>query len=362
MFSLIVFLIVFSVLIIVHEFGHFITAKYQRVRVERFSLGFGWRLLKFRKRVDSTEYSINAIPLGGFVKLAGDNLEDYRGKPDEFYSKAPWQRALIVAFGSLLNYALGIFCFWMIFFAGYFTLTSKVGGLLEGYPAKEAGIQVGDKIISVDGKKIDSWEDLQMAIYNKDPASTAQLSILRDHKEYKIAVALKKKELDDELGQKRKVGLMGVTPNPDEKIKVRYGPWQSLLLSIKKSLSITVLTYNALWRIIVGKISLRESITGPLGIFYITSEAAHLGVSSVLNLIGLLSISLAIFNLLPLPILDGGHLLLLGIEKIRGRRLSIKAEQILNQVGMTLIATLAIIVTYNDFLRFKDKIFSFFIK
>lgn len=353
MISLLVFLIVFGVLITVHEFGHFIAAGKTGVRVEKFSLGFGPRL--FRKKKCATEYCISAIPLGGYVKLAGDNLEEYKGKPDEYLSKTPGERSLIIFCGPLFNYILGFFCFWLIFYAGYPALTTKVGGLLDGYGAKDAGIKVGDKVVAIDGRGVNSWDDLQMAIFSKESSDVAELLVLRENKEYPLQVRLKKKQLDDRLGAKREVGLLGITPDFSETTKVRYGFGRSFILGAKKTWDLTAMTYKALWRMIGGRLSLRESVSGPLGIFYITSQAARLGITAVLNLFGLLSISLAIFNLLPLPVLDGGHLLLLALEKIRGKYLSIKTERLLTQIGMTIIICLALFVTYNDVLRIFKK-------
>lgn len=357
MITFFIFLSILGVLITVHEFGHFIVAKKLGVRVEKFSFGFGRRLLS--KKKGDTEYSINLIPLGGYVKMAGDSLEEFRNNPDEYLSKKPSERARIIFFGPLLNYILGFACFWLIFFVGYPTLTTKVGGLIEGFGAKDAGIQVDDKIIAVDGKKVDVWEDLQMAIQAKKSAAKVTLSVLREKKEYDVEVKIKEKKLDDALGQKRNVGLIGITPK-DEIIKIRHSFFKSFVLGINKTLDLTTMTYKALWRMAAGKLSMRESITGPLGIFYITSKAASVGVIAVLHLVAVLSVSLCIFNLLPLPVLDGGHLVLLVIEKIRGRQLSIKAERVIAQIGFTLIVSLAVFATYNDLLRlFGDKIAKF---
>jgi regulator of sigma E protease len=359
MFTLIIFLFILSILIIVHEFGHFIMAQKMGVRVEKFSLGFGPHL--FKKKDKETEYIISAVPLGGYVKLAGDNLEEYQGHSYEYYAKPPGKRFWIIFFGPFLNYVLGFLCFWFIFLVGYPALTAKVGGLLDGFGAKEAGIQVGDKIIAVDGKKVELWEDLQYIIQSKKAASAVQISILRDGKEYVLSVKIMEKQLDDLLGQKRKVGLLGITPY-EEFVKTRHGFKESFLLAVHKSWNLTELTARALWRMFMLKLSIREA-TGPLGIFFITSKVAQQGIIAILNLIGLISLSLAIFNLLPLPVLDGGHILLLAIEKIRGKCLSINVERIITQIGFTFIITLALIVTYNDFLRFfGDKLFKGFIR
>lgn len=350
MVSLLVFLFILGLLIIVHEFGHFILAKRAGVRVEEFSLGFGPRLLN--KRIGVTDYNLNAIPLGGYVKLAGESRESYNGNSDEYLSKSVFQRCLIIFFGPLLNYALGFLFFWLIFFAGYPALTTRVGGLIEGLGAKSAGIQAGDRIMAVDSASVKSWEDLQEAIQRRKTQEKVSLSILRDSEERTIEVKLGQQEVSDVFGKKRAMALLGITPFQDEVIKVRHGFIESFFLSGDKVLDLTLLTYKSIFMLASGRLSMRESVTGPLGIFYITSKAASVGIIAVLHLIALLSISLAIFNLLPLPVLDGGHILLLAVEKIRGRKLSVKAERVIMQTGLALIISLTVLVTYNDLVRF----------
>jgi regulator of sigma E protease len=358
MLSLILFFFMLSVLIIVHEFGHFIMARRAGVRVEEFSLGFGRKL--FRKRSGDTEYSVACVPLGGFVKMAGDSQEEYSGKPDEYLAKRPGQRFNIIFFGPLLNYALGLTCFCLIFFLGYPTLTTRVGGLVEGYGAQKAGIQAEDVITAVDGKKVRYFEDLQQEIHSKKEATQVELTVSRSGQELKVLVNIRQKDVDDPLGQKRSVGLIGITPY-DEVVIVKHGPVASFILGVQKTWDLTVMTYRGLWLMVTGQMNMKESMTGPLGIFYITSKAARLGIIAVMHLMAVLSVSLAIFNLLPFPVLDGGHLLFLGLEKIRGRALSLKAERVVTQVGVSLIITLAVFVTYNDIMRlFGDKITGFF--
>lgn len=343
-----------------HELGHFIMAKRIGVKVEKFSLGFGLPLLK--KKNNGTEYSVNAVPLGGYVKLAGDNLEEYKGQSYEYLAQAPGRRFWIIFFGPLLNYVLGFLCFWLIFFAGYPTLTTKVGGLIEGFGAKDAGVEVGDKIIAVDGKGVESWADLQKIIQDKKEAAKVTLSIMRETQEHTIEVKIREKKIDDTLGQKRSLGLLGITPF-EEFVKVRHGFIKSFFLSFDRTLGLTVLTYKAFWRMLTGRLSLRESVTGPLGIFYVTSQAASAGIIALLHLVAVLNISLAIFNLLPLPVLDGGHIALLGLEKIRGKTLGLKAERFITQIGLTFIIAIAIIVTYNDVARFfGDKIVKWLVR
>jgi regulator of sigma E protease len=353
MISLIIFLFILGLLVVVHEFGHFIIAKRIGVRVEKFSLGLGRKL--FSKQKGDTQYCINAIPLGGYVKLAGDNLEDFKGNKDEYLSQPPGKRAVIIVFGPLLNYVLGFLFFWLICFVGYPSFTTKVGGLVDGFGAKESGIQIGDRIMAVDGQGIALWEDLQNIIKAKKAETIVRLSVLRNERESTIEVKIKEEQVSDLLGQKHSVGLLGITRG-DEFIKVRHGFLKSFSLGINKTVELTSLTYKALWRMILGKLAIRETVTGPLGMFYITSKAASLGVIAVLHLMAVLSVSLAIFNLLPLPVLDGGHLFFLVIEKLRGKALSLKTELIVTRIGFTLLISLAILVTYNDILRvFQDR-------
>lgn len=354
MIATLIFILILSLLIIVHEFGHFIAARSNGVRVEHFSLGFGPQV--FKKKKNDTEYSVSLIPLGGYVKMAGDSQSEYKGKPDEYLSKPIGSRFQIIFLGPFLNYLLGFLFFWCIFFVGYPSLTTKVGGLIDGYGAKEAGLAVGDKIIVIDGKKVDLWDDLQRQIQKRKSKENVELAVLRDNQELKFKVLIKDKILGDPLGEKRALGIIGISPF-DEIIEVRHGFFESAYLGFKKTIELTVMTYRGLWRLVSGKMSMRDSMTGPLGIFYITAKTATLGLIAVMHLIAVLSVSLAIFNLLPLPILDGGHIFLLGLEKLRKKALGLKAERLINNVGFSLMITLALLVTYNDILRlYGDKI------
>ena len=348
MIAVLIFILILSLLIIVHEFGHFIAARRTGVRVEEFSLGFGPQL--FVKKVGDTKYSLSLIPLGGYVKMAGDNLLECKGKSDEYFSKSPGKRFQIIFCGPLLNYILGFLFFWVIFFVGYPTLTTKVGGLIDGYGAKIAGIQVADKIIAVNGKEVSTWEDLQNQVQKNKTNDAIELWLIRNNQKLKFNVAIKSKVLDNQLGEKKVLGIIGITPF-DEVIEVRHGLLESAYLGLKKTIDLTVMTYKGIWRLASGKMSMRDSMTGPLGIFFITSQAAKLGIIAVAHLVAVLSVSLAVFNLFPLPILDGGHIFLLGLEKLRKKTLGIKAEQVVNNIGVSMMIMLALFVTYNDILR-----------
>ena len=348
MIGTLVFILILSLLIVVHEFGHFIAARIAGVRVEEFSLGFGPQL--FAKKIGDTKYSLSLIPLGGYVKMAGDNLSECKGKADEYFSKSPGRRFQIIFCGPLLNYILGFLFFWIILITGYPTLTTKVGGLIDGYGAKIAGLQVADKIIAINGQNVNSWEDLQNQIQKNRTKDSVELWLMRNDQKLKFTVGIKGKVLDNQLGEQKTLGIIGITPF-DEVIQVKHGLIASAYLGLEKTFNLTVMTYKGIWRLASGKMSMRDSMTGPLGIFFITSKAAKLGLTAVMHLVAVLSVSLAVFNLLPLPILDGGHIFLLGLEKLRKKTIGIKTEQVINNIGLSLMIMLALFVTYNDILR-----------
>lgn len=356
MVSLLVFLGILSVLILVHEFGHFIVAKKLGVDVERFSLGFGPRLLK--KKMGGTEYTLSVIPLGGYVKFAGDTVEEYKGKPGEYFAQPPGRRFLIIFCGPLLNYILGLLLFWFIFWTGFPDLTTKVGGLIDGFGAQRAGILQGDIITAIDGAPVRTWTQLQTVIQRKRAESGVTLNFLRHGRAMTLPVVLRQEERTP--GVTGKSGILGIRPSYEEIIAEKHPAGESLVLGIRETFNLTVMTYRSFWGMIRRRVSMKESVMGPLGIFMIASEAARIGFIPVIHLMAILSVSLALFNLLPLPILDGGHILFLGIEKARGRMLSVRIEGIITRIGMTFIIGLAFLVTYNDIMRmFGDKLAKF---
>ena len=355
---MIIFILILSILILVHELGHFIVAKQLGVKVEKFSLGFGPKLVS--KKFGETEYMLCLIPFGGFIKMAGDNVEEFKGNSREFLSRSPGQRSRIIFAGPLFNYLLAFFCLWMVYFLGFPRLTSRVGELVSGMPAQAAGLLKDDKIIEIDGKKIGFWDELTKSIYTKK-GPTLSLKVLRGDKTFNLVLSPKSKEVRTIFGKKAEVGLIGVKPS-DEIVKVRYGLIEALVKGTQSLIQMTVMTLVAIFYIIVGTMSFRESVTGPLGIFFITTNAAKIGFSAVLHVIGILSMSLAVFNLLPLPILDGGHIFLAGLEKLRKRALAPKTEEIVNNIGMSFLIILAIFIFCNDLVRYVywDKFLAFF--
>ena len=359
MLSLIYFLAVLSALVMAHEFGHFITAKKLGVRVERFSLGFGPKLWSMTK--GDTEYCVSAIPLGGYVKMSGDEPGDHlEGKPYEYLSRSVADRFKIIVAGPVLNYILAFLIFSVIFMFGSPTLTTEVGGLLKDYPAQKAGIVAGDKILSVDGKPVKFWEDMTAIIHGHAEGSI-KISIERKGEILEKEIIPIVRKTKDIFGKETSVTLIGVSPS--QKIeKVRYGFLESLGMGANKLVSLTALTYKALWSIVTGSLSVKESMTGPIGIFVVTGQAAKLGFIYIFHLMGILSASLAIFNLLPFPVLDGGHILFLFIERLRGKPMSVKAQDMIANVGVVLLIMLTVFIFYSDIVKFgiAEKIMKIF--
>jgi len=355
LFSIIAFLFVLSVLIVIHEFGHFIAARKQGVKVEKFSFGFGPKLFGIKR--GDTEYVISLVPLGGYVKLAGDEPACAEGKPWEFLSKSVGQRFSIIFLGPLLNYVLGFLLFWMVFFIGSPTLTNKVGDVLKDYPAHSSDIAKGDRIISVDGEPTKYWDELTEIIHNKKEGKLVlviERPVRSGVRTLEIDVTPKRREITDIFGKKRTISLIGIAP-ADETVDIRYGFFESFSMAGDRLFKLTRLTYKALLFMVSGKLSFKESVTGPIGIFVITSKVAEMGFIHLLQLMAILSASLAIFNLLPVPVLDGGHLLFLIIEKIKGKPLSVRFQEIATQVGLALLIALMLFASYSDILRFVLK-------
>jgi regulator of sigma E protease len=348
MVSIVAVIFVFGVLIFIHEFGHFILAKKNGVLVERFSFGFGPKL--WGKKFGETEYIISAVPLGGYIKMAGDEPDlERKGNAWEFLSKSCGQRAQIIVAGPILNYLLAFFLFSFIFIVGSPTLTTSVGQLIDDYPAKAAGIKRDDKILAVDGKKVEFWQDMAEIIHQKTEGQIV-LTIRRDDRKFEVRVIPKVQEVTDIFGQKKKIGLIGIAPS-EELTKIKYGWIRSFYEGGRKIVNLSALTLKALWHVLTRRLSFRESFAGPILIFRLTGDAAKMGLIYLLNLMGLLSMSLAIFNVLPLPVLDGGHLLFLLLERIRKRPISIRVQQVANQLGIIFLITLMIFVSYNDIVR-----------
>ncbi len=358
MIGWIAFLFTLSLIILLHEWGHFIMARRIGVKVERFSLGFGPRILGVTRH--GTEYVLSLFPFGGYVKMAGESME--QGPPQhpwEYRARRVGERASIVLAGPLINYALGFGLFFFIYLVGAPLLSARIGDVVEGFPAAEAGLKKGDRILAINARPMEGWEEVTRAIHaQREPLL---LTVHREGTTFTQEVAPRVQEVTNVLGVKMKIGMIGIIPSEEVVIR-RYPLPQALVKAGYRVWSLTSLTLQALWRIGTGGLSIKESITGPIGIFYITSSAAQLGLISLLQLVAILSISIGLFNLLPVPVLDGGHLAFLLVEKVRGRSVSFRAQEGMTQVGFGLLLLLLLVVTYNDLVKFKvvERLFPFF--
>jgi regulator of sigma E protease len=351
MLSFLIFILILSILIIAHEFGHFLVAKKSGVKVEKFSIGFGPPLLKIKGK--ETEFLIGLVPLGGYVKLAGDNISEYQGYPFEFLSKPIRIRAKIVFSGPLFNYLMAFALFWLVALLGFPYLDTVVGKVLDDFPAKKIGLEEGDRILEVNGKKVNYWQEMSKEI--RKSKDKVYLKVKRDNRLIYFTVPLEKKKIEDEFGKKKEIPMIGIAASSKIKI-VKYNFLEGFFKGIQSIFFITFIILKGIFFIIFGILPFKEAVTGPLGIYYVTSEATKIGITAILHLMAVLNVSLTIVNLLPLPLLDGGHLFVFLIEKIRKKRWSQKAEEWWMRLGFLIVSFLILFVFYNDIVKFGSKI------
>jgi len=347
----IIVIIVFGILILVHEAGHLIAAKRAGIRVEVFSLGMGKRI--FGVKIAGTDYRISLIPFGGFCKMAGEDPSEVKGAPDEFMSKSAGTRFWVVAAGSLTNYIFAFILFSVIFMIGSPTLSNGVGQVLNGYPAAEAGIKEGDKILAINGKKTEYWEDITGRINEEFLAGTTvlDLEVGRGKKMMRIEVKPMVSTVTNIFGQTISRPKIGIAPE-NKILKVSYNPFYAVYLGGKKLLTLTVMTYKGIWLLLTGGMAVKTSVSGPIGIAFLIGKAANLGIVHLMIIMAHISMALAIFNLLPFPVLDGGHIVFLGIEKLRGKPLNLKIQEWVTNAAAILLISLALFISWQDILKF----------
>lgn len=343
--TLIAAILVFGLIITVHEFGHYLFAKLTGIRVEEFAVGMGPKLVS--KKWGETVYSLRLIPMGGYCRMTGETGEEaYQPteKPDprRFDQKPALVRLAVAVGGPLMNFLLAFVIFSLIFVMlgvpeGY---TTQIGQVLPGKPAEAVGLQAGDRIIDINGQPVDSWDEM-VELIHQSAGKELQLTVNRDGQELKIAVI-------PELDQENKVGLIGITP---QEPKWRpLGVWAGIGEGLKRTYEFTSLTLQGLLQMVTGQASSAD-IAGPVGIVNMIGESARFGLIYLANLTALISISLGLFNLLPIPALDGGRLLFILIEIIRGRPVNPARENMVHLIGFALLLILMMLVTYRDILR-----------
>lgn len=348
--SILAFVIVLGVLIFFHELGHFLLAKLFGVGVEKFSLGFGPRI--FGRTIGRTDYRISAIPLGGYVKMVGEEPDaeiDPEDLPYSFTHKNVWQRILIVAAGPAFNMILAVLIFFLIFMAsGRYVLEPVVGSVQEGMPAAAAGLQKGDRIVAVNGREVQSWDAMSKLI--KDSSDKPiQVRIQRGNEIFEADIAPKMTTTKNIFGEDVQRRVIGVTAG-GEYYTEDMGFFTSLVQSVVQTYQVAELTVVSIAKLIQGTLS-TDTLGGPIMIAQMAGEQAREGVSNLIFLIALLSVNLAILNILPIPVLDGGHLLFFFIELVSGRPVNTRIREIAQQAGLFVLMMLMIFVFYNDIVR-----------
>jgi regulator of sigma E protease len=344
------FIIVLGVLIFFHEFGHFLIARFFGVGVEKFSLGFGPRLIG--KKVGITDYRISAIPLGGYVKMVGEEPDaeiDPEEIPLSFTHKHVAKRMLIVAAGPVFNILLAVIIFFGIFLSsGTFVLKPSVGSVKQGAPAFSAGLEKGDLIIAINESAINSWDEMA-EIINGSKGKTIRLAVRRGDSTQNFTIAPEQVTTKNIFGENIQRYIIGITASGESYSK-DLNLFQAFSESLLQTYRVTELMVVIIAKLITGDIS-TDTLGGPIMIAQMAGDSAKAGIGSLISFIALISINLAIINLLPIPVLDGGHLLFFSIEAIKGSPVSIKVREIAQQIGLFLLILLMILVFYNDISR-----------
>ena len=434
MTTLIAFVFVLGVLVFVHELGHFMAARWNGVRVLTFSLGFGPKLLKFRR--GDTEYCVSAIPLGGYVKMAGENPEDPRsGQPDEFLSKSKWQRFQILIMGPAMNIVLAVIVLAIVLMQGatapaYMDKPALVGVVPAESPAERAEVQPGDLITRLGSAEVSTWEQLEMAVASR-PEREVEMVVIRDRREQRLTIRPDTTELRTRGDARFEIGTIGVLPDvnpsiralvsgepaeraglrpgdvivsidgqrmvfasqvseaiskhPEETIQMvvrrdgvdqtiavtpkrqgntgRIGinitdavesftpsPLQAVGMSVERNIEMSGMIFRTLVDLFRGEASPRQ-LMGPVGIAQLSGESAQAGWVALFGLMASLSLNLGLLNLLPIPVLDGGHIFIMAIETLVRRDFSLAVKEKMLFAGFVALMALMVTVIYNDLTR-----------
>ena len=365
---LVPFLFVLTVVVFIHEMGHFLVGRWCGVGVTAFSVGFGPELIGWNDR-HGTRWKISAIPLGGYVKFAGDvngaSVPDAetlaRMTPAEravsFHHQNVAKRAAIVAAGPIANFLLAILVFAAIaFISGRYVLAPRIEAVQAGSAAERAGFQPGDLVRSIGGRSISSFADMQRII-SASAGDTLSVEIDRGGAPVTLSAVPDVRETDTPFGKQR-IGLLGLqgSKDPADVKRVTYGPIASLGVGVAETWYVVERTFDYLGKLIVGRES-ADQLSGPIRIAQVSGQVATMGgLAALISLVAVLSVSIGLINLFPIPLLDGGHLLFYAIEAARGRPLSERAQEIGFRIGLAIVVMLMLFATWNDIIHIGSSV------
>lgn len=363
---LVPFLFVLTVVVFFHELGHFIVARWCGVTIRVFSIGFGSEIFGFYDK-KGTRWRFSWIPLGGYVKFLDD--EDVTSKPGKnasaqmseeeqagsFHTKSLGQRAAVVAAGPFANFLLAIVIFTVMFtFVGQRTTLPKVDVVNPESAAQEAGFEKGDLVLSIDGERITSFGEMQR-IVSVSAGEELEILVRRGDKQVTLHATPRRQEIEDRFGNTISHGLLGIrrSTSPDDWVLERHDPFTSAWMATQETYFVISRTLVYVGDVIVGRQD-ADQLGGPIRIAQVSGQVASAGFLALVNLAAILSISIGLINLFPIPMLDGGHLLFYGIEAARGRPLSDKAQEIGFRIGLAVVLMLMIFATWNDLIHLSS--------
>jgi len=342
--------VLLGILIFIHELGHFLVAKAAGVYVERFSIGFGPVI--FSKQGKETEYVLSALPLGGYVKMYGEqpdeNIPEEKENRSFAHKSLGWRTGIVFA-GPFANFLLAVFIYSIIFMSGTPRFLSTIGGVQKDMPAQEAGLKAGDRIVTIDCKDFKYWDEMSNYVAT---SGGKKLSVTVDRNGEKIKVFLTPKVVTGKnlFGEDKKYVRIGVIRGNDY-ITQKYNPFSAVKMGVVQTYDMSVLIVQGVVKIFQ-KVVPADQIGGPIMIFKMAKDSANSGFLAFFGFMALISIHLAILNLLPIPVLDGGHLFFYLIEAIIRRPVSVKIRERAQMVGLALILSLTFFAFYNDIMRF----------
>jgi len=329
--------------------GHFLAAKWSRVGVLTFSLGFGPKL--FGRKVGETQYQVSLVPLGGYVKMIGEEPGEKIPPeliPKSFSAQPVGRRLGIVFAGPFFNFLFAVVAFAAAFVVGLPSLLPEVGEVKPDFPAFQAGLQTGDRILEVNGSPIKRWEDLAKVIHESRDRPL-NLKVERERKTFQVSITPQVSTQKNLFGDDVRVGLIGISPSGNTFIE-RADPFSAVYRAVLQSWRVTELTVMSIYKIIEGKIS-AKTIGGPILIAQLAGQQAKAGLLSLVIFMAVISINLVILNILPIPVLDGWHLLIFLLEAVIGRPVSLKIRERAQQIGVFIIIFIMLLVFYNDISR-----------